>query len=690
MVKYAILCEKASAAKNFAAALGGMQGNFEGNSYVIVAGSGHLLTLVEPEEMVDESMADKYSSWSPNEMPWDSSKLSWKKRPIVYKGMDGKKRSRATDLAKLKKNTMDAEIMVIATDVDPSGEGELLAWEIIDAINWKRPVYRMYFSDEAAPSIHKSFREMKDVSDKNKDGDYVKAEARNRFDYLSMQLTRLATTYARQTGYPIKSARQGRLKSVIVRHIFEQEDAIKNYKKTPFYEVKFKDEFGNTFARKVKDDEAEGIRFLSKTDGAADMQKFGPSGITDIKKTRKSSAPGALLELSGLASILATKGYPAKEVLATYQKMYEDQVVSYPRTEDKFISNEQFNEMSSKVNQIANLVGVDTSLLTHRTARKTHVKDGGAHGANRPGSVVPKSLAELSKYGKSAEIIYTTLAKNFLAMYGEDYIYDSISARLEKYPTFVTSFTVPVELNFKRIFDTSNETKVKDDEEVEAGTKGIGTMANPFLFEGANKKPTKPSMKWIMAYLSKYNVGTGATRTGTLAEISSGKNAMLSEKKGTLKLTETGAITAIMAEGTWISSVTITKQLFDAMNDVGEFKKPTQYIIDIADKIIAHDKQLMAKNSSKLVKVLGKPKAKDTFVEKPKTEGTVNGEVIKFNEVWGGHTFTEQEKKSLLAGEVIEIEYVTAKKKKARCKGSLQKQSYKGKEFWGFKPDFSK
>ena len=75
--------------------------------------------------------------------------------------------------------------------------------------------------------------------------------------------------------------------------------------------------------------------------------------------------------------------------------------MSYPRTEDKEVTPEQFGELLPFVDKIAGVVGVDTSLLSHRTARKTHVKEGGAHGANRPGINVPESLAGLEKgYGK--------------------------------------------------------------------------------------------------------------------------------------------------------------------------------------------------------------------------------------------------------------------------------------------------
>ncbi|MBM4493075.1 hypothetical protein GS436_06410 [Rhodococcus hoagii] len=108
-----------------------------------------------------------------------------------------------------------------------------------------------------------------------------------------------------------------------------------------------------------------------------------------------------------------------------YQKMYEVQVVSYPRTEDKFISPEQFNELLPLVDAIAAVVGVDSAALSHRTPRKSHVKSGGAHGANRPGPNVPPSLAAVEKrFGELGREIYEVLAKNYLTMLAADYEYD--------------------------------------------------------------------------------------------------------------------------------------------------------------------------------------------------------------------------------------------------------------------------
>ena len=148
----------------------------------------------------------------------------------------------------------------------------------------------------------------------------------------------------------------------------------------------------------------------------------------------KSTAPPKLIDLASLSAKLSTSGVSAKEVLNTYQKMYEAKVVSYPRTEDKVITPEQFNDLLPLVDKIAGVVGVDTSLLTHKSPRSTHVKTGGAHGANRPGPNVPKKLDDLVQYGSCAPMIYEILAKNYLAMLAEDYEYEQQKGHVTDYP----------------------------------------------------------------------------------------------------------------------------------------------------------------------------------------------------------------------------------------------------------------
>lgn len=689
MTDYAILCEKASAAKNFASALGGTSGSFAGKSYQIVHSHGHLMEFVDPKAQVSEDKVSRYRSWKLEHLPWDVSDFSWEKQPIVAKNpRTGRQKSSRSDITAIKKAVKDCSALVIATDVDPSGEGELLAWEIINAINWQKPVKRLYFADEEATSIRSGFEQIKSLPDQFQDGDFLKADARSKWDFLSMQLTRIATTVTKKAGYPVKVVREGRLKSLMARHVYEQLLAIKNYQRKPYYEVKFQDQYQHVFARQVKDEsDNAAIRHQQQEQAKQELTQYHESAITNVKTAKRHSAPPKLLDLSNLASILAPRGYNAKEVLSTYQKMYEAKIVSYPRTDDSKISLAQFKQLLPLVPAIASVAGVDQALLTHKQPRFTHVTTGSVdHGANRPGTKVPSSLGSLAKYGKSGPAIYEVVAKNYLAMLGEDYVFNHVTAELADYRDFKTAFNVPVALNYKLIFDSSRQIS---DDEAEGKVNGhLGKTATPFIFEGANKKPVKPTMKWLMNYLQKHQIGTGATRVSTLSQITAGTTALLKERKGVLSMTNTGTISAVLTEGTIISSTNATKRLMDLMQQVGQFELPPEELLKTATQTVTHDLPVMVANAEKLTAVVGDPeKMIKHYPKKAKFGGeTSSGETVNFNQVWGGHQFTPTEVKSLLAGEEIQFEIKTKRGKAMQVHGKLAQQVYRGHQFWGFKP----
>lgn len=675
MYDYCILVEKNSAMRSFEKALGGNTGTVNGKSYIIVPARGHLLTFAEPHHMVDEALEEHFKSWQLNTMPWDLSKLQWKR-------VMGKDTKQALD--RIHAAAKQSKAVVIATDVDPSGEGDLIAWEILDAIRYKGSVLRLHFLDESVKSITNAFTKLTDVSDKMKHGDYLKAEARSRFDFASMQYTRIASRVAQDGGYRVVS-RQGRLKSVMVGRVYEQEQAIASYVKKPYFEVAFRDENGHVYKRTLTDEEVAAARFDTKAKAEQDKQVYNDSPIADPVVTRKSSPPPKLYDLASLSAILAKQGFASKLVLDTYQTMYQDGVLSYPRTEDKVISNEQFNEMLPIVDKIAALVGVDTALLTHRSARKTHVKDGGAHGANRPGMTVPASMKAIeAKYGKCGAVIYEYLAKNFLAMFGEDYVFDSVQAHLRNYPAFKTSFTIPVALNYKLIFDSEAQLQ-EDDDENDTASKGVGSVASPFVHEGVNPKPAKPTMIWLMKFLERYDVGTGATRTSTLTEISA-TNGLLTNKKGVLATTDSGKISAAIAKGTKIASVEATKQLFDEMKRVGKFERTIADVLRMIHEMVVHDKPIMLQNKDALQQLqLSKGAEKLAVNQKEKATITFNGVPSAISREWGGHRFTDDEVDTLAKGEAITFTF-TKDGRELQVTGALAEQEYKGKSFIGFKP----
>lgn len=661
-MKIGILNEKPSQARNFVAALGSATGKYNGEEYVIVAARGHLYEYVEPSLQVPVAKQAQYKSWNLANLPWDEHDFAWKRAP---------KDDTASTLKSIKAALSQCDEICIATDNDPTGEGELLAWEILSELGFKPKKWsRMYFEDESKKEIQKAFVNRKPIQSMSTDPDYIKALYRSQWDMLSMQWTRIAT----KCGDGKTVLREGRLKSAMKKIVGDQLVAINNYVKKPFYQNRFKDENGIVYIN------PEEPQFDKKSDVP---NNYHDSDVVVDTIERKTSAPPKLLDLAGLAARIAPMGISAKQTQQIYQRLYESQIVSYPRTEDECVTPEQFNDLLPLVDKIADLVGVDKSLLTHRQPRATHVKTGCAHGANRPGLNVPSSLSQLdAQFGTGASLIYVTLAKNYLSILGEDYEYEYQKGHVKDYPKFVGTASIPKKLGYKAIFSDA------DDDEVESDTCGLGKHANPFIHEGFPPKPQQPTMKWLMKQLKKYDVGTGATRTATYAEISNAKDtsAIFKDTKGKIAMTDAGWMGYKLLPGTHIGDLKTTEKVMADMRAIAKGEADFDACLHEIQQMIRDDMEIMKQNSTTMRKEMNITMS-DTSNTQPKEkyEGTWNGQPVKFTREWGGHRFTDDECEKLCAGEEIIVDGLVNKDGKPYAiTGKLNNLSYNGHKYVGF------
>lgn len=667
LVTVGILAEKPSQARNFAKALcakkgklsGTFEGTFEGTPFIIAHALGHVVEFVKPEGNVPAEKRARYLSWKLDLLPWDESDFLWK-----YKVRG----DTASVISTIGKAFANCDEVCIGTDDDPTGEGELLAWEALDAAKVKNKKWtRMYFADEAPESVKKAFRSRKKLQSKDTDGDYLKALYRSKWDYLSMQFTRIA--YGCGDGR--STLRQGRLKSAMVVLVGDQLAKVAAYKKVPFYSARFKDENGVEYIDK------EQKQYPKRED--VPMGGFHASSVTKDSSQKKTTAPPKLMDLAALSARMAPKGYKAKQVLKIVQSLYENQHLSYPRTEDKFISNEQFDELLPLAPKIAKVVGVDPSLLTHTAKRKTHVKDGGAHGANRPGPNVPNSLAELDqKFGKGASIIYSILAKNYLAMLCEDYEYTREVGHVTDFPKFVGSANVPVKPGWRAVFDD-------EEKDADENAKGLGKKAEPFVHEGFPPKPANPTMRWLMKQLEKRDVGTGATRTSIYGDVTAAASAtnrypLMVDTRGRITFTQFGEMSYALLPGTHIGDLAMTEKLMHEMKLIAEGKfDPKDGFAEMA-KYVADDLKTMAQNGEKM------RAEKGIKLSSEKVSGKWQGKDVSINPVWANHTFSDDELKRLFAGETITITGCTPRGggPEFAAKGKLDNLVFKGRKYVGF------
>lgn len=656
-----ILTEKYSASEKFIKAFGGTTGSFEGTDFRITHASGHLYELASPDQQVDASLRSQYKTWSLNNLPWDPAQMKFDHVEIYNAS------------SKLKKIAADAKgctEVIMACDVDPSGEGGMIAANIVRLLGLEsKKLTRMYFVDESPTALQKAFRQRKEIPDLDSFDEYQKALFRSKWDFLSMQFTRIATVSAAQRAV----LRQGRLKSAMVSLVGDQLKAYHDYVEKPFFQNRFSDE------NEVMYTNPEEPRYATAEEVPA---SYSVSDVVLDSRQNKFTKPPKLLDLSALSSRLSSKGVKAKEVLSVYQQMYEAQVVSYPRTEDSTITGEQFKEMLPHVDAIASVAGVDPSELTHRKPRSSHVKDSGAHGANRPGPNVPESLnAVEAKYGRTGRLIYEELARSFLAMLAEDYVYEAQVGHVKDYPKFIGRAQVPKKMGWRVVFDTQQE---PDEEENE---KGLGSRAEPYAYRGKNKRPPHPSMTWLMNQLERRNVGTGATRTSTYSEVTKEptKNdpyPLLKEAKGRITMTEFGEMSYRILPGTKIGDLSITERVFSQMDQVASGDvNPDQLLAEVAD-LVAHDIEVMETNAQKMRDDMGKKI--ETVVKEKMTGTTVEGKEVEFSREFDGYRFSDEEVEKLLAGETIVIWPTSKKGNKYGAKGKFGEGTMNGTKYYGF------
>lgn len=670
-----ILTEKPSQAKNFEAAFGFRKGKYNGVTISIVSSVGHIFAFPEPHENVRSELKSKYKDWTMEGLPFNENDFVWKKY------LDLKKKG---VYERIKNEMVRASEVVIATDNDPdTSEGTLLASEIILDIGYKGQISRMYFESEFEKEILRAFNERVAIKGNLENwGEYLKADSRSKFDYLSQQYVRLATILANNEGFNVVP-RNGRLKSVMTYLIYKQFEDRRNYVKKVDYTARFKDENGHFY--KKKDEK----RFEKKED--VPLSELTKSPIKVVKRDKRKTVPPLLPDLSKISAMLAPKGYKPKEVLDSYTKLYSAKIASYPRTEDKKITTEQYNELEGNLSKFVKLLGIDASFKKYEGRRDTHIGEGMAHGANRPGPNVPKSMKDLEKYGKCAIAIYELLLRSTVAMFSEDYEYIHEEGVVEKYPDYKGYANVPSKMGFKSIYDDSTKVKREneDEESEDVKNKPLGKIGTPYVHTLISPKPSIPTIKWLISKLEKNNVGSGATRTSTIADISDGskdkRKQLVVESRGKFKEAPCGEINYRIIKGTEIANPSVTEKLLKEIGDINKGKYTREELISEMRPMFLRDKNIMVENAGH-IKDRDFVSDMSGVVLKDKTSGNFGGKDIKFNRVFAGHKFTDGEVEKLLAGKEIFIEGCKSKKgNEFSCYGKLEKQKYKGKTFYGFK-----
>ena len=315
-----VLAEKPSVAQSIAKVLGANKredGYLEGNGYVVSWCVGHLVELAQPE-----AYDAKYSKWTYADLPIFPA--DWR-----YEVSTGTKKQ----FGILKKLMARDDVASLVCATDAGREGELIFRLVYHKAGCRKPFERLWISSMEDSAIREGFENLR--SGTEYDALYEAALCRERADWIvGINATRLFSTLYGQT------LNVGRVMTPTLAMAVMREAAIAAFKPEPFYTVHIGLD-GFTAASE---------RFKKKSDAEAVSKDCSIAAVTKSERKEKSEKPPALYDLTSLQrEANRVLGYTAQQTLDYTQNLYEKKLVTYPRTDSRYLTDDMAHNLPDLV-----------------------------------------------------------------------------------------------------------------------------------------------------------------------------------------------------------------------------------------------------------------------------------------------------------------------------------------------------
>lgn len=332
----ALIAEKPSVAKDIARILGANQkkdGYQEGNGYMVTWAFGHLITLAMPEEYGYKGYKREHLPMMPGEFKLvpggKQTKTGYKADPGYLK-----------QLKVIKEVFNQCDEIIVATDA--GREGELIFRYIYDYLKCRKPFVRLWISSLTDASIKEGLRNLK--PGKDYDNLYMSALGRSRADWLvGMNSSQALSISAGRGSYSLGRVQTPTLSMVCKRYLEN-----KNFIPVPYFQLKA--DFTNQDHKLtvLSDEKWEDKEKLNEI---FEKIRYKPDiAVVSVEKKEKTEEPPLLYDLTSLQKD-ANRIYnlSAADTLKILQDLYEKKFLTYPRTGSRYISEDIFDIIPSRI-----------------------------------------------------------------------------------------------------------------------------------------------------------------------------------------------------------------------------------------------------------------------------------------------------------------------------------------------------
>lgn len=508
-----VIAEKPSVGAAIGKVLGAScrkDGYLEGNNYIVSWCVGHLVGLADAS-----SYDERFAKWRYSDLPIVPDE--W----LFEVPKDKQKQFKVLcDLM------LDKRVTELVCATDAGREGELIFRLVYKKAGCTKPFKRLWISSLEDSAIREGFAHLR--SSGEYDRLYEAALARSKADWIvGINGTRLFSTLYH------KKLVVGRVQTPTLAMLVEREGKISTFHKEKYFNVHISKENQTADLEKVKtEEEAKAVA------AACDKKQ---AVVSSLKKETKTVNPPRLYDLTTLQrEANRYYGFTAQQALDLVQSLYEKKLLTYPRTDSQFITE----DMESTARQVIGIVSRKLPLfggITHepdigRITNNAKVTD---HHAIIP--TVQLEKQDLGELPESEQKIIRLVAMRLLSATGEKHIYDETSVTLtcEGYEFRAKGKTV-VQDGWKAIerrFKESLKSKEKDEPErslPSLNEKDILSSVDASVTEHYTSPPkpyTEDSLLSAMETAGnaefdddteKKGLGTPATRAGIIEKLVKG------------------------------------------------------------------------------------------------------------------------------------------------------------------------
>lgn len=588
---------------------------------IITWGIGHLIQLKMPNEL-----NNPINSWSLEKLPI--------KAHNELKISEGKQQQ----FNAVKKLAQKADLIINACDCDREGSNIFyLILEYAGILN--KPIKRLWINSLEVDAVRKGFS---NLLDNKKDVlMYQEAKARMVSDYLiGMNLSPLYTVKLKNMGLHDNTFGIGRVQTPTLYMIYQRYLDILNFVEEEFFEIhaRFKYE-GNEYIGKMEFKE-KGSEIAKAV--LEKLKPYNKGEIKDIEKVLKKSDAPNLHSLSTLQTV-ANKvwKYSPKKTLELTQSLYEKKLVTYPRTDTKYITENEFSYLHSNIENYLALFELKHNIV-YRDPRKKYVnsKKVQEHFA----IVLTKNISKqaIDNLSPDEKNIFTEIFNRTVAMFLEDYEYETtrLVTTINNHD-FISRGKIDKKLGWKSLIKDTEDSE----ETLPYVSKGDVVDADPFIHEGKTKPPglyTEGQLINLMKTCGKFldevedvnilkdieGIGTEATRADVIDKLK--HHAYIEISKNKVSITDKGILLCRAISNTLLSSPEMTAKWEKALKDISSGNMSFERFIQNTEKYIHYQLENidveLDKNDVK--QLITKVNAETQFGRCPKCK---QGEIIKKN-----------------------------------------------------------